>query len=209
MARSTTEFNDATVLVKLTPEDHVMIGARPLESHMGERDAAEKIEEGAPTVTLLEYGDYQCPHCAMAAPIVKNLQQHFGNSLRYAWRHFPLEEIHPLADAAAATAEWAAANARFWEMHDLLLRNQQDLSMDLLLALADEVGLDDQDLAEALQQDAFAESVAADVESGEEAGVHGTPTFFVNGVKHESGWEFDSLREAIEEAMRGRGQRAA
>ncbi len=190
MAQDTSEFDDTSDMVKLTPEDHVQ-------------------GSGGSRVTLLEYGDYQCPHCGMAAPVVKRLQRHFGDDLRYAWRHFPLTEIHPMAEEAAETAEWAGANGRFWEMHDLLLANQQDLSTDLLLALGDEIGLDDQDLAEALQQGAFAESVAADVEGGEEAGVHGTPTFFVNGVKHEAGWDFESLRHAIERAAATSGRRAA
>jgi protein-disulfide isomerase len=192
MPSDLTESNDLTLdpKVSLTPEDHTQ-GSE----HAG--------------VTLLEYGDYQCPHCAAAAPVVKQLQRRFGEELRYAWRHFPLTEIHDMAEPAAETAEWAGANNRFWEMHDLLLANQEELDDSLLLELADQIGADDQDLSEALEQGAFQESVAADVESGEEAGVHGTPTFFINGVKHEGAWEFESLANAIERQLdRGR-KRAA
>lgn len=209
MAPNTAPLDD-TSHVKLTPEDHVMLGTTPVESHIGEPGISAVKETGStPAVTLLEYGDYQCPHCAMAAPVVKELQRYFGDDLRYAWRHFPLTEIHPMAESAAEAAEWAGANAHFWEMHDLMLANQQELSMDLLLALADGTGLDAQDLSDALEQDAFTESVSADIESGEEVGVHGTPTFFVNGVKHEAGWDFESLREAIQNAMGPRGRKAA
>lgn len=208
MPSDVSESNDLTLepRVNLTPEDHVMIGTRPIERRPGESPREAGNES---LVTLLEYGDYQCPHCAASAPIVKQLQKHFGEALRFAWRHFPLTEIHEMAEAAAETAEWAAANGRFWEMHDLLLANQEDLGDSLLLELADQIGADDQDLAEALEQDAFAESVAADVESGEEAGVHATPTFFINGVKHEGTWEFSSLANAIERELRGRGRKAA
>src|SRR3954453_22228377 len=92
-------------------------------------------------VTLVEYGDYQCPHCGRAYPIVKQVQRHFGDRLAFAFRNFPLSEIHPSAEAAAETAEFAAAHDRFWEMHDALFENQANLGAELLLRLPDELRL--------------------------------------------------------------------
>ena len=191
MPSELTEPNDATLDLKvpLSADDHLQ----------GSEDAG---------VTLLEYGDYECPHCAAAAPIVKELQRRFGAELRYAWRHFPLP-MHEMAEPAAEAAEWAGANGHFWEMHDQLLAHQEELSGGLLATLADEVGLDDHDLAEALRQHAFEESVAFDIESGEQSGVHGTPTFFINGARYEGAWEYAELSTAIEQELRRGGRRAA
>lgn len=201
MPSDLTEPNDLTLDLKvpLAAEDHVRVNNSPtLSPKTGDKGRAHE-----PGVTLLEYGDYECPHCGAAAPVVKELQRHFGEQLRYAWRHFPLTEIHKMAEPAAETAEWAGVHEHFWEMHDLLLANQEELSDEMLLELADDLALDHDELAEALDQDAFEESVAEDARGGEESGVHSTPTFFINGVRYESAVTYADLAEAIERELRG------
>ena len=106
-------------------------------------------DEGAES-TLVEYGDYECPHCARAHPIVKRLQRHFGKKLRFAFRNFPLSQLHPHAESAAEAAEFAASRGKFWEMHDLLFENQSRLDIALYEALAEELGLSSNELREAL-----------------------------------------------------------
>jgi len=169
----------ATLKVPVTPEDHI---------------------EGDPNaeLTLLEYGDYECPHCGRAHPIVKRVQKHFGRRLRFVFRNFPLTQIHPNAQAAAEAAEFAGANGRFWEMHDLIYENQERLSPPLLLALAEELGLDPPALREALAAGEFEPRVRRDFLSGVRSGVNGTPTFFIGGQRHDGPWEFADLVAAIE-----------
>ena len=106
-------------------------------------------DEAAPVI-LVEYGDYQCPHCGHAYPIVKRVQKHFGKRLGFVFRNFPLNEIHPNAEAAAETAEFAGANGKFWEMHDGIFENQGSLSLPMLLELAQELGLSSKGLGDAL-----------------------------------------------------------
>ena len=151
---------------------------------------------GAP-VTLVEYGDYECPHCGHAYPIVKALQKSFGKQLRFAFRNFPLQEIHPYAEAAAETAEFAATHAKFWEMHDLIFENQNSLSEEVLGELAQRLTLDKQALREVLESGTFAERVRRDFSGGVRSGVNGTPTFFINGQRHDGDFELETLRHAI------------
>src|SRR5262245_41853231 len=106
-------------------------------------------------VTLVEYGDYQCPHCGHAYPIVKAVQKHFGRHLRFVFRNFPLGEMHPMAEPAAEAAEFAGAHGKFWEMHDLIFQDQADLSPQLLLQLGARTGLDQGELRLALEQHTF------------------------------------------------------
>jgi protein-disulfide isomerase len=151
-------------------------------------------------VTLLEYGDYQCPYCRMAYPVVKRLQKHFGGRLRFVFRNFPLREMHPHAQAAAETAEFAAAHGKFWEMHDLLYENQERLGGDVFLELADALELPRTALTQALEGGQFTARVRADFASGVRSGVNGTPTFFINGLRHDGPNEFAELLEAVDEA---------
>jgi protein-disulfide isomerase len=148
-------------------------------------------------LTLLEYGDYECPHCGRAHPIVKRVQKHFGRRLRFVFRHFPLTQIHPHAQTAAETAEFAGANGRFWDMHDLIYENQDRLGLPLLFALTEELGLDPQALRHALTAGEFAPKVGRDFRSGVRSGVNGTPTFFINEQRHDGPWEFEHLVTAL------------
>ncbi len=150
--------------------------------------------------TLVEYGDYECPHCGHAYPIIKALQKRFGKQLRFAFRHFPLREIHPNAEAAAETAEFAGTHGKFWEMHDLIFENQNSLSEQMLGELAQRLTLDRQALREALGSGAFAERVRKDFSGGVRSGVNGTPTFFINGRRHDGDFELETLRQAINKA---------
>src|SRR5579862_6358709 len=159
--------------------------------------------EGNPKAacTLVEYGDYQCPHCGHAYPIVKRIQKHFGDKLRFAFRNFPLNEIHPEAESAAETAEFAAAHGKFSGMHDGLFENQLSLGIGLYQELAEELGLDPAALREALKLGKFRERVRADFTGGVRSGVNGTPTFFINGQRHDGSFDFDTLVEAIDAAL--------
>jgi protein-disulfide isomerase len=148
-------------------------------------------------VTLLEYGDYECPYCGAAHPEVKYVIQEMGDDLRFAFRHFPLSQVHPHAYQAAEAAEAAGAQGRFWEMHDLLFENQDRLSLRDLLTLATALGLDLERFVGDLRAHAHADRLREDFLSGIRSGVNGTPTFFVNGVRHDGGYDRASLLEAI------------
>ena len=152
-------------------------------------------------VTLVEYGDYQCPSCGDAYSIVKKLQKHFGDKLRFVFRNFPLE-MHPYAEHAAEAAEWAAAQGKFWEMHDLLYKHQRDLRDTVLDRLAKELQLPADELTEALEQGTYEARVAEDLESGEDSGVRGTPSFYINGKNFDNSYDFETLSQAIEAQMR-------
>jgi protein-disulfide isomerase len=151
--------------------------------------------------TLVEYGDYECPHCGRAYPIVKRIQKHLGKRLRFVFRNFPLGEMHPNAESAAETAEFAATHNKFWEMHDALFENQERLGGDLYLELADELKLSPADLSAALEKREFRAKVRADFSSGVRSGVNGTPTFFINGQRHDAPFDYDDLLAAIESAL--------
>ena len=149
-------------------------------------------------VTLVEYGDYECPYCGQAYPVVKAVQKHFGKRLRFVFRNFPLTQIHPNAESAAETAEFAGAHGRFWEMHDGLYENQETLSVPLYLSLAKALGLSEKLLSESLESGAFRSKVRSDFMGGLKSGVNGTPTFFINGKRHDAAFDFDDLVAAIE-----------
>ena len=154
------------------------------------------------SLTLVEYGDFQCPHCAIAHAIVRRLQEHFGHRMRYVYRNFPLTEIHPLAEPAAEPAEFAGANGEYWPMHDAIFQNQRNLTPELLVDLAARLQLDSDELASAIDEQRFLERITHDVEAGERAGVHGTPTFFINGRQHQGPPQFQELARAMEAAER-------
>jgi protein-disulfide isomerase len=139
-------------------------------------------------VTLVEYGDFECPYCGMAYPIVKSIQRQMGNRLRLVFRHFPLSESHPHAEHAAEAAEAAATQGKFWGMHDMLYEHQDRLGDRDLVRYAEALGLDAASVAQALEAGTFAERVRKDFRSGVRSGVNGTPTFFINGQRYDGPW---------------------
>jgi len=149
-------------------------------------------------IILVEYGDYQCPHCGHAYPIVKRVQKHFGKRLGFVFRNFPLSEIHPYAESAAEAAEFAAVQGRFWEMHDGIFENQDTLGLPILLSLAEKTRLSAKSLEGALTSGEYAARVKKDFLGGVRSGVNGTPTFFINGHRHDGPFEFEYLVAAIE-----------
>lgn len=158
-------------------------------------------EENAPC-TLVEYGDYQCPHCGRAYPIIKKVQKHFGKRLRFVFRNFPLNEIHPQAESAAETAEFAGTQGKYWEMHDLLFENQSRFGPAFFQEAAQKLGLDPAALREALANGTYRTHVRSDFMSGARSGVNGTPTFFINGQRLDGSWDYEDLVAALEEALR-------
>jgi len=169
----------AKLKTPVTPEDHIQ----------GPEDAE---------VTCVEYGDYECPHCGRAYPIVKCVQERFGKRLRFGFRNFPLSEVHPHAESAAEVAEFAGAHGKFWEMHDLLFENQEQLSGSLYSELAKELSLPPEALRQALEDGNYKARVRADFSGGVRSGVNGTPTFFINGNRHDGAFEYETLVLAIQ-----------
>jgi len=155
---------------------------------------------GAP-VTLVEYGDYECPHCTAAYPFVKVVQAEFVDDLCFAYRHFPLIQIHPYAEPAAEAAEAAGAQDRFWEMHDELFQHSPDLDYPHLSAYAELIGLDVGRFRRDLRSHHYQPRIIDDLESGLQSGVKGTPTFFINGIRHQGGYDLPSLVAAIKVAL--------
>ena len=139
-------------------------------------------------VTLVEYGDYECPHCGLAHPIVKSIQHRLGKKLRFVFRNFPLAEAHPHARHAAEAAEAAAEQGNFWEMHDVIYENQDRLEDEDLVEMARRLKLDSQAIAVALEEGTFTARVREDFRSGIRSGVNGTPTFFINGERYDGAW---------------------
>jgi protein-disulfide isomerase len=134
-------------------------------------------------VVLVEYGDYECPYCGRAFPLIKKLLKEKGDYVHFVFRNFPLQEIHPMALSAALAAEAAAIQDKFWEMHDLIFEHQRGLSLGTLLQYSKDLGLDEQRFGNDWQSEATLSRVEADFESGLRSGVNGTPTFFVNGSR--------------------------
>ena len=158
--------------------------------------------EDAP-VTLVEYGDFECPHCAAAHPIVKTVLREMGDRVRFAYRHFPLTQVHPHAEHAAEMAEAAAHHGKFWPMHDTLFEKRLALEDDDLVAYAARLEIDPAWAASALAAHTFESRVRQDFISGVRSGVNGTPTFFINGVRDDSGTWIDpaAFRETLEAAV--------
>ena len=167
-----------------------------LKNEVSEHDHIQGEADAA--VTLVEYGDYECPHCRVAYPLVKRIERHFGSRLRFVFRNFPLTQIHPYAEPAAEVAEFAASQGKFWEMHDQLFENQERLGEELFSELAIELGLDGASLVKALDEGAFTSRVRSDFTGGVRSGVNGTPTFFINGERHNGPADYDHLVKAID-----------
>ena len=147
-------------------------------------------------VTLVEYGDLECPYCGQAEDVIRELLSDFGD-LRYVWRHLPLNDVHPHAQLAAEASEAAAAQGKFWEMHDLMLAHQDELTLRQIVGHAQELGLDIEKFKEHLRKRKGASRIAEDVESADMSGVSGTPSFFINGHRHQDAYDLDTLSKAV------------
>jgi len=143
------------------------------------------------TIVLVEYGDYQCPHCGRAYPILKKIQKQLGDELKFVFRNFPIEESHPDAVQAAIASEAAALQNKYWEMHDALFEHQNDLSENGILSLAKNLKLDLKKFSADWQSEELSQKVEDDFESGVRSGVNGTPGFFINGQAYYDNWEYE------------------
>jgi len=152
------------------------------------------------SVTLLEYGDYECPYCGAAYPIVKELQARMGDRLRFVFRNFPITTAHPHAEQAAEAAEAAAAQGRFWEMHDHLYEHQSHLEDNDLRRYAEELELELETFDSELAEHRHSARVREDFMSGVRSGVNGTPTFYINGERHDDSYELETLLSATQRA---------
>jgi NhaA family Na+:H+ antiporter len=178
-----------------------MTGGTPprLTEPVSERDHTLGPDNAA--VTLVYYGDHQCPYCRQAFPIFEELGRQLEGRVRFVFRYFPLTTIHPQAELAAQAAEAAATQGKFWEMNALLFERQNDLDFKNLVAYAGELGLDVSRFEDELRAAVHRERVQQDFVSGVRSGVNGTPTFFINGVRYDGAWDLDSLLEAIEKPL--------
>jgi protein-disulfide isomerase len=150
-------------------------------------------------VTLVEYGDFECPYCGQAEPVVRELLADYGD-LRYVWRHLPLGDVHPHAQLAAEATEAAASQGKFWEMHDLLLLHQDALTAKDLVRYAAEIDLNSEQFTKDMRARTGQQKVLADVDSADLSGVSGTPTFFINGRRHHGAYDIDTLSAAVRTA---------
>jgi protein-disulfide isomerase len=180
LARS---YHAPRLVVPVGPRDHIR----------GPKDAA---------VTLVEYGDYQCPFCGAAHPVVQELLDLEPNDVRFVFRHFPITTLHPLAEPAAEAAEAAGAQGKFWQMHDWIYEHQDSVAPETLAAAASMLGLDLVRFAADVSGHRHEQKIREDFMSGVRSGVNGTPTFFINGVRHDGGYTLDEMLEAIETAAR-------
>lgn len=175
------EVTVARLVVPVGEEDHVI----------GPRDAP---------VTLVEYGDYQCPYCRAAHAILQDVMRLRRESLRFVFRHFPLANVHPYAELAAQVAEAAGARQRFWPMHDWIYEHQPETNPRQLIVGAEELGLPSDEIAREVGANRYLDRVRRDFVGGVRSGVNGTPTFFVNGVRHDGGHALEELLEAVDDA---------
>lgn len=156
-------------------------------------------------VTLVEYGDYECPHCGRAHPIVQKIQAEMGDNLRFVFRNFPLAEMHPHANHAAQASESAAEQGVFWEMHHGLFGHQRDLSDAGIKVVAQQAGADPEKTISEVLMGKHEPKVKEDFLSGVRAGVNGIPTFFINGVRFDDSWDEETLLNALQKAAEGVG----
>lgn len=171
----------STLAIPVTPRDHI-------------------IGPATAKVTLLQYGDYECPYCAQAYPVVKELRRVAGDVVRFAFRNFPLVQLHPRAEHAAEAGEAAAAQRKFWRMFDMLFEHSDALDDESLLSYAAALDLDMRRFQRDLMEDRYFDRIRDDMASGIWSGVTGTPTFFINEIQYQGSRDVDSLLLAIQEA---------
>ncbi len=163
--------------------------------------ARDHIEGAADSgLVLLEYGDYECPYCGAAYPVVKELQKRMKGKMAFTFRNFPLANAHPHAELAAEAAEAAAAQGKFWEMHDMLYENQDALDPENLVEYATSLGIDVARFTREVNEHVYAPRVREDFHSGVRSGVNGTPSFFINGVLYAGQYDVRSMLAALREA---------
>jgi protein-disulfide isomerase len=180
----------------MTPQTHAMslaVPPEPTDHLLGSEHAR---------VTLIEYGDFECPSCKVAATTPKLLLERYPNKIRFIFRHFPLQDAHPHAVMAAEVAEAAAGQGKFWSMHDVLFENQSHLEAHHLRGYAERLGLDMARYTAEMDDEIYLQRVREHMESGKESGVRGTPTFFVNGRIHDVSFGLRALFDAVEEALK-------
>jgi protein-disulfide isomerase len=180
----------------LTPAEPLIDLAVPVDS---ERDHVRGMKDAA--VTLVEYGDFECPYCGRAEAAIRELLADFANDLRYVWRHLPLSDVHPQAQLAAEATEAAASQGAFWPMHDLLISHPEALELPDLKRYADELGLDLERFWDDLRSRTHAPRIAEDVDSADASRVTGTPSFFVNGRRHDGAYDIETLSRLVREAL--------
>jgi protein-disulfide isomerase len=168
-----------------------------LAEPVGTKDHAQG-PAGAP-VTLVEYGDYECPYCGEAYPVLKEVKERMGDTLHFVFRNFPLSEMHPHAFAAALAAEAAGAQGKFWEMHDVLFENQRALGSQALLGYAEAAGLDVKQFLKDMNAETYSARVKHDFQTGLMSGVNGTPTLFINGERYDGGRDTETLLDVLQE----------
>lgn len=156
--------------------------------------------ESAP-VTLVEYGDYECPYCGQAYPMIKNIQKHLGDKMRFVFRNFPITQVHPHAQHAAEAAETAGAQGKFWEMHDYLYEHQKELDDNHLRQYASTVGVDIARFDDEMAGHVYAGRVREDFMSGIRSGVNGTPTFYIDVTRYDDSWDEETLLQAIKQTI--------
>jgi protein-disulfide isomerase len=181
----------------MTPPDHFMLSV-PVSA------SDHVIGDAHAPVTLVEYGDFECPNCKQAAPAVKLLLEKYAGRLRFAYRHFPLEQVHPHALLAAEVAEVAGAQGKFWPMHDLLFEHQLHLHAKALQGLAERAQLDMARYSAELDDHIYLQRIREHEQSGRLSGVRATPAFFVNGVIQDVSFGLERLYGAVEAALQGR-----
>jgi protein-disulfide isomerase len=157
--------------------------------------------EADAVVTLVEYGDYECPYCGEAYPVVKAIQQRFGNDVRFIFRNFPIAQLHPHALVAAMTAEFAGAHGQFWAVHDALFEQQASLGLPLFEQVIADCGLSPERLRDAIDKVEFADRIRDDFNGGVRSGVNGTPSFFINGRRYDGPPEERAMGDALETAI--------
>ena len=176
--------------------------SQPFELTVAPSGADHAIGPAHARVTVVEYGDFECPNCKQAAPAVKLLLERFAGRVRFVYRHFPLEAVHPHALHAAEAAEAAGAQDKFWPMHDLLFDNQAHLKLHQLRSYAEQLELDLARYASELDDHVYVQRIREHMRSGDESGVRATPTFFVDGRIHDVSFGLGSLFDAVEAALR-------
>jgi protein-disulfide isomerase len=164
---------------------------------VNERDQVQGNHDAK--IELVEYGDYQCPHCGRAYPIIKKLQKALGHNLKFVFRNFPLSNMHPDAMNAAVAAEAAGLQGKFWEMHDMIFEHQNRLLEDDLVSYAQRLGLNIDRFQNDMLSETILSKVEDDFESGMRSGVNGTPSFFINGEKYNNNWEYEPFLDYLKQ----------